>query len=446
MFFSEPNGYPSRYSFVLSFFVILLAAAELNETERPVLLKPAVTVIAYIFVLFECFVGSFSIITKIRDDVGPYSEYAEYAKAYSAMEEIVADYDIRGGTERAVKNWRLTNDDGILFGYSDIDYFSSSYNSGFHEFMGSLGFNTQYHILRSDGITPVTASVLGVSNFIEFNNDLSAYYKYLGTVGELDIYENSLALPVMFAIESDDPNLEPYLSNNPFGNINDLMYDLSGVEDVYDEIEHYVEDDYATVFVDEGRDLWMYARSDVTGGRDIHGPGNDDTLYVYYDGIPIKSYGNDLSPYCVCLGFGGGDYASFSFDVIPSDISFASLNVPHTLEALSVLRDNSAYGFNGNGSGFGCSIDLDKTKYVLLTLPYDKGFTIRDNGKKVEYYPYAGALICFEIEEGSHRIDVDYLPYGLITGLIISLTSSVILVLMFCAAKYCDNKGRSEDI
>ena len=53
MFFSEPNGYPARYSFVLSFFMILFASAELKETERPVLLKPAVTVLAFVYVLFE---------------------------------------------------------------------------------------------------------------------------------------------------------------------------------------------------------------------------------------------------------------------------------------------------------------------------------------------------------------------------------------------------------
>jgi len=442
MFFSEPNGYPARYSFVLSFFMILLASLELKETEHPVLLKPVVTVLAFVFVLFECFADSFSLITKIRDDVGPYSEYAEYVKAYSAMEEIITGYDIESGTERTVKNWRLTNDDGILFGYSDIDYFSSSYNSGFHDFMRSLGFNTQYHILRSEGITPVVASVLGVSHFIEFNNDLSAYYNHVGTAGELDIYENSLSLPIVFAIESDDPNLEPFHSNDPFRNINDLLYDLSGVDGVYDEMDHSVEDGCATVFVDDGRDLWMYARSDAPGGRDIHSPDNDEIQYVYYDGMPVRSYANDVSSYCVCLGFGGGDNASFTFDGMPSDISFASLNVPHTLEALSVLRDNVAYDFADNGSGFGCSMDLDETKYVLLTLPFDKGFTIRDNGKPIDYYAYAGALICFELDEGSHRIEVDYLPYGLITGLIISLTGAVIIALMLCAANHGDNKRR----
>ena len=222
------------------------------------------------------------------------------------------------------------------------------------------------------------------------------------------------------------------------------MFDLSGVEGVFDELGHSMDDGVATVFVDEGRDLWMYARSDIAGGGDIHGLNNDESRYVYYGGVPVRSYGNHLSPYCVCLGFGGGDYASFSFDETPSDISFASVNVPRTIEALSVLRDNSAYGFVERGSGLSCNIDLDADKYVLLTLPYDKGFTIRDNGKKVDYYAYAGALICFKLDKGTHMIDVDYMPYGIVTGLIVSLTASVILGLMFFVTRVRNNKKRED--
>ncbi len=444
MFFAEPNGYPSRYSFVLSFVIILLAAIELKENDNSALLKPVVNILFLIFVISESFIHSVSLLNKVRDDVGPYTEYSDYVKAYDSMDSILSSYCIESGSDRLVKNWRLTNNDGILFGYSDIDYFSSSYNSKFNKFMGALGFNTQYHILRSEGITPVVASVLGVSYFVEYRSDLSAYYKYIGTIGELDVYKNECALPVMFSIETDDPAFESGFTDNPFRNINNLIYDLSGVDGVYDELDVSVEDGYASVYVGEGRDLWMYARSDIGGGGDIHGLDDGGNDYVYFEGFPLKAYENYLSPYCVSLGFGAGDLATFSFDEMPSEIYFASINLTRTSEALSVLSDNAAYGFVKRKSGFTCNMDLETDKYVLLTLPYDKGFKICDNGKEIDYYAYDGALICFKLEEGDHQIDVSYIPCGLVAGMIVSLTVAAIILLMVIYYSICKNKKRRE--
>jgi uncharacterized membrane protein YfhO len=230
--------------------MIILAADALKEKYSPISLKPVVYYLAFIFVVTESFVNSVSLLTKVRDDVGPYSEYSEYVKAYDSMELILSAYDIRSGSDRVVKNWRLTNNDGILFGYSDIDYFSSAYNSKFHEFMGALGFNTRYHILRSEGITPVIASVLGVSYFVEYGSDLSAYYNLISTEGELKVYKNTDSLPLVFAIENNDPSFELDFSDDPFRNINELVYDLSGVEGVFDELDHSQDSDNATVYVD----------------------------------------------------------------------------------------------------------------------------------------------------------------------------------------------------
>ena len=446
MFFAEPNGYPSRYSFTFSFFIILIAASELKNVDRSVFDISVIKILICVFSVFDCFAHSFILLSSIRADVGPYSKYAEYVKAYDVMEEIKCAYDICGISERTVKNWRLTDNDGILFGYSDIDYFSSSYNSSFHEFMGSLGLNTRYHILRSDGLTPVVASVFGVSHLIEYKTDLSAYYDSLGSVDELDIYGNSYSLPLMFSIESAAPPSEGFDSDDPFRNINEFLFDLSGIDGVFEELDHSFDGRYATVFVDEGRDLWMYAHSDKMYGGDIHGVDADEELYVYYDGIPIKAFANYISSYCVNLGFGVGDYASFAFDedACMSGIHFASLDVSNTIDALNVLHGNSAYDFVGTGSGFKCNIYLDEDKYVLITLPYDTGFKIRDNEKLIDYYAYRGSLVCFKLSKGSHIVEVTYFPRGLSFGIAISMIAGLCLIgLRLISVLQIDKKRRA---
>ena len=431
MFFAEPNGYPSRYSFVFSFIIILLAADGLKSINKSILDNYFFRILLFVIAFAGCVIRSAYLLEHIRDDVGPYSEYSEYIRVCDTMDNIISEYNIDSGFCRAVKNWRLTNNDGILFGYSDIDYFSSSYNSKFHEFMKALGLNTQFHLLRSEGLTPVVASVFGVTYCIEYKTYMGDYYDYVGIVDDLDIYENRNAVPMVFAVETDDLSFAADYSDNPFTNINDLLYDISGVKGVFDELDHTFGNGVATVYVDEGCDLWMYADADGYSGGDIHGTDSDETQYVYYDEVPIKAFNNYISSYCVSLGFGAGDYASFSFDDASSikSIYFASMNVDKTDEALSVIRNNAAHDFKEIGNGFICEISVNRDKYVILTLPFDRGIKIVDNGKVLDIDPYMGALVCFRLEEGDHVIEVRYVPEGLKPGLCISAIACFCILL-----------------
>lgn len=432
MFFAEPNGYPSRYSFAFSFFIILFAAEGLKSINRIILENHFFRVLLFAIIFMGCIIRSAYLIENIRDDVGPYSEYSEYIRVCDTMNKIISTLDIDNEFCRAVKNWRLTNNDGILFGYSDIDYFSSSYNSKFHDFMKAMGLNTQFHMLRSEGLTPVVASVFGVTNFIEYKTYLGDYYDYVGTIDSLDIYENRNAAPILFAIETEDPSFVTDYSDDPFTNINNFIYDISGVEGVFDELDHSFVDGLATVYVGEGRDLWMFADAYGYSGGDIHGTNSDEIRYVYYDETPIKAFSNYISSYCVSLGFGAGDYVSFSFDgdSYINNIYFASMNVEKTNEALSIINNNAAYDFIEKRNGFSCEINVDTDKYILLTLPFDKGIKITDNGRALDIDCYKGGLICFKLKQGNHRIEVGYVPEGLMIGIYISMFT------LFCIMFY----------
>ena len=441
MFFAEPNGYPSRYSFVFSFIIILLAADGLKSINKSILDNYFFRILLFVIAFAGCVIRSAYLLEHIRDDVGPYSEYSEYIRVCDTMDNIISAYNIDSGFCRAVKNWRLTNNDGILFGYSDIDYFSSSYNSKFHDFMKAMGLNTQYHMLRSEGLTPVVASVFGVTNFIEYKTYLGDYYDYVGTIDSLDIYENRNAAPILFAIETEDPTFVADYSVDPFANINDFIYDISGVEGVFDELDYTFENGLATVYVGEGRDLWMFADADGYSGGDIHGTDADEIRYIYYNETPIKAFSNYISSYCVSLGFGAGDYVSFSFDEDSyiNNIYFASINVEKTYKALSIISNNAAYDFMETKNGFNCDISVDSEKYVLLTLPFDKGIKITDNGMALDTECYKGGLICFKLKQGNHRIEVEYVPNGLMIGMCIS-TVTILGIILYSKLTLMDEK------
>lgn len=76
------------------------------------------------------------------------------------------------------------------------------------------------------------------------------------------------------------------------------------------------------------------------------------------------------------------------------------------------------------------NIDVESSKLLCLTIPYEKGWRAYVDGKETEIiktnYMYSGVLL----EAGGHEIELIYHTPGFRTGIIISLVSGVILVFL----------------
>ena len=73
-------------------------------------------------------------------------------------------------------------------------------------------------------------------------------------------------------------------------------------------------------------------------------------------------------------------------------------------------------------------------KTVLTTIPYDKGWQVYVDGKRVETSEAVSALLAFEIEKaGDHDIRFVYRSNAFVFGIIITVTSlsGFILIIIF---------------
>lgn len=86
-------------------------------------------------------------------------------------------------------------------------------------------------------------------------------------------------------------------------------------------------------------------------------------------------------------------------------------------------------------NGFVGTINVRKNSNFILTIPYDKNFIIKVDNKKVNYHKVNTSFIGFKITEGKHKIEVKYENKYLKTGMIISLLSFVIIVIMLIREK-----------
>jgi uncharacterized membrane protein YfhO len=72
---------------------------------------------------------------------------------------------------------------------------------------------------------------------------------------------------------------------------------------------------------------------------------------------------------------------------------------------------------------------LKDNRTILTTIPYDSGWEVYVDGKRVETTEALNALVSFEIDEaGTHDIRFLYRPVTFKVGIVISLTSIAIFI------------------
>ena len=87
-------------------------------------------------------------------------------------------------------------------------------------------------------------------------------------------------------------------------------------------------------------------------------------------------------------------------------------------------------------------VTLQEDKLLLTTIPYEKGWTLRVDGKETAIEAYQNALICIPLAPGTHTITLSFTPPGLWAGMIINGTA----ILVFAAAVVMTYRKRSSSL
>ena len=76
------------------------------------------------------------------------------------------------------------------------------------------------------------------------------------------------------------------------------------------------------------------------------------------------------------------------------------------------------------------SIDVTNDGYFNLSIPYDKGFIIKVDGKEVDYEKVNKSFIGFPIEKGEHKIEIEFKAPNALLGKIISMFGFGIFIIV----------------
>ena len=83
-----------------------------------------------------------------------------------------------------------------------------------------------------------------------------------------------------------------------------------------------------------------------------------------------------------------------------------------------------------SGDNYYASVNAIKDGYFVTSIPYDKGFTIKVDGKKVDIETVNTAFIGFKIAKGLHEIEINYTAPGKRIGILFSIIGIVSFILL----------------
>lgn len=108
-------------------------------------------------------------------------------------------------------------------------------------------------------------------------------------------------------------------------------------------------------------------------------------------------------------------------------------------------RAHSCYYFKEDTNGFDAKIDLDESKLVFFSVPYEQGWTAEVNGEPAEIEKVSYGFMAVKCPAGDNTITFRYKTAGLAEGKIISAAGWGIL-LIYIAAGYIYSKKHPEKV
>lgn len=439
--FKMPNGFPGRYAFVISFFMITIFAEsfEIVFASKFKNFSAPVRALVGLFVAADLIVNSAYGIRSLGDapTIGGYSSYSDYRGFYERSEVCKAlgfDYP-----ERIASYIDYSHDDGFLNAYSSLDYYSSSYNYDVSAFFRSLGLNSVLHYTEDSGICPVTASVLNVDCAINYGdpNEYSLMFELFDPVYSADgftVYRNPYPGSLGYIYDSD--TYSDSVSGDVFSNMNHLYHDLVGAEvfiecgrEEREVLTPRSDAEFSreiTVYPEAGMHLFMYVSPD-----DYDNDAKTCKDYLYFGDFLMASYTNMPYRYAADLGISDGSVLTFTFesDKKDNEIYFYSFDKAGFEDSVNVLSDRGVRDVVYSSKGIDASVTAAKDCNLALFLPYETGYSISVDNKPVNYGSYAGSVLSIPVKAGTHEIHISYFTPGLKTACIISFTGIILFVI-----------------
>ncbi|WP_429970367.1 YfhO family protein [Fructilactobacillus sp. Tb1] len=369
-----------------------------------------------------------------------YGDQANFKKAFNQSTKIIKA-ETKGQTEfgrTKVNNQLYSNsfniqynqyNDSLLYDFCGVNSYTSSLNVNTHDALAKLGlYSRNERRISSNGVTPVTEQLLGIDQQITIAND-----------GKVTSTTDKANASLGYAVSDQIKHIK-FDKENVFANLNTLVQKESNTKANY-FMENQINDVHSQANKDDYRyTVQMTAAQTGTQYMDLATTSPNQFLDVTVNGKKLKTAYPQLGAEIIELGnFNKDDKIKVSFTsnnrILEMEPMFASFNevkfnqfVQATKPYRLIVKNPEELKYHGNE--FTGQITTTKArKQVIISLPYDKGWTVTDNGKQVKTTKVLDGLTGIKLNPGKHSLQFTYHTPGLKIGVGITILGIVGVIL-----------------
>ena len=390
-----------------------------------------------LFIMVEISLNASSQIDGIAKEWG-FASRSSYNRDIPAMESF-STY-IGNQFTRTEKLETQTGNDSMKFNYNGISQFSSVRNRSASSTLDKLGFKSSGTNLN---LRYANNSILADSLFgIQYNISDSPIDKYgfkdIYQKDNLTLYENQFSLPIAFASQSvyNDVKFNEHtldnqasflnqLANVDFDYFSPISYDKTENTNDLISVTSSSNEDAATQYqieVPENSQVYLsftnlHFSNDKQKKVDILVNGEKktfttDNAFSFFN----LGYTKEKKTFNINVSFPGNSQVSFESP------TFYRLDTQTLTEAIQKIKEQPVTVSTSKNKVF-ATYDVKQDTSIFFTIPYDKGWSAYQDGKKIEIKQAQTGFMKVDIPKGKGTITLSFIPNGFITGAICSFTS-----------------------
>ena len=475
-FFQKPIWWQSRFSFLFSFFIIIVALKTLENIDKTDF-KLSYRIIASILFIIACTIGIYFkmqvqnskevytfiylglsliifieeillldkkyawslilVFTLIDLSINTFNSLKQNNRGtpityYIGLREQFPNTLEKLNEENNNEFFRLDfindylSNDGMYFNFHGVNYFNSVRNMAVIDFLGNLGQKASDHChIIIDSFDPVFLSLFNIKYLY---GNLDYFTKY----GE-GITENPYPLSIGIVGSTNVKDVQ-IVDSEYRENLNRLVSGILGYDaKLYKHIDEkefilknvYIKDNKYLLEKDAVSGLVFYT---FTADTDYMIMPNDKYVSIYVNNEE-KTFDNSF------IRCKKGDVVEIDFRIYgkteKEDIYIDLLDYSQYETVMQELSKElmTAYTYK-NGHIIEGTVTVSKdNSYLFTTIEHENGMKVYVDGKKVDYDLIGDVLIGIPLNKGTHTIYIDYIPKGLIPGALLSFTGIITTVL-----------------
>ena len=310
--------------------------------------------------------------------------------------------------------------------------FNSTMQESIIKFCDSLGIEARTNKNGYLGVTKLMNDILGIKYLASPSKKSDTMYQFtkLTEDGELALYYNENALSLGFMVKDDikDWDIE---AGEPLQVQNSFVELATGLDPIY-VLDRYIDMENGQNYgikIPENKQVYLCLDTRVAK-ISLSTPEYDKDFKDFTDHLYVIN------------GSSTDNMADFTVDLKDSQKGSTVRAEVYTCandayqKVIDKLSESQLTDVQVDGNKVSGSIDAKEDGTLLLTVPYDAGWTITVDGQETDFYSVGKALTGVHVSAGNHTIAMKFTPPGFVLGLVLSL----VCVLLYLVTILLENR------